>query len=565
MRQFLLFCLTTGTLTGADWVQISSGPFELFSDANPRAARETLASFEQFRYALGQALSKSELQADPKVRILLFKTANELSAAGSPPVPMRGLIQGRDRFMIPLTADSPIAPQVLAECTRYFLERNVDRLPQTMERGLAEFFSTIEVHGTRVTWGAPPPPASRTRDWARVHLLIANPENYAKSRVLLFNLQKGMDEDPAYRNALGRSRTDFEAEVDRYWKAGKFLASSAPSRPLSPERDLRTIPLEPEFVELASADLLNDRSRAGYETMLRANSHVAEAHEGLALLALRGNDADGAREHLTRAIDAGSRNPRVLIDYARIETDPAKSRAALARAVEMAPNSAEAHYLLGEKTADASQKISEWISATKLAPRNTTYWESLANIYLERKNFAEAAKAWRAAEQAAANDSEREQMHQARLAIERQRLDYEEAERKRIAEEKERDIQRLKAKAIADLRSAEANANGTPLTGDVAANAVPWWDGPKPSGHVEGIFKQVDCIGKQARIVIERDGHKLTRLLVRDPSQVVFIGGGEQTLTCGPQKSVRATVEFTPRVNPKFGTSGEVATIEFHR
>ncbi|MDQ6701527.1 MAG: hypothetical protein M3Z36_15210, partial [Acidobacteriota bacterium] len=382
MRQFLLFCLTTGTLTGADWVQISSGPFELFSDANPRAARETLASFEQFRYALGQALSKSELQADPKVRILLFKTANELSAAGSPPVPMRGLIQGRDRFMIPLTADSPIAPQVLAECTRYFLDRNVDRLPQTIERGLAEFFSTIEVHGTRVTWGAPPPPASRTRDWARVHLLIANPENYAKSRVLLFNLQKGMDEDPAYRNALGRSRTDFEAEVDRYWKAGKFLASSAPSRPLSPERDLRTIPLEPEFVELASADLLNDRSRAGYETMLRANSHVAEAHEGLALLALRGNDADGAREHLTRAIDAGSRNPRVLIDYARIETDPAKSRAALARAVEMAPNSAEAHYLLGDKTADASQKVSEWIFATKLAPRNTKYWESLAKLYL---------------------------------------------------------------------------------------------------------------------------------------------------------------------------------------
>ena len=563
MRRFLLVCLTTATFARADWVQIRSGPFELFSDANPRAARETLASFEQFRYALGQALSKPELLADPAIRILFFKTGNELSSAGSPSVSITGLIQGRDRFVVPLGADSSIPQQAFAECTRIFLERNVDRLPQSMERGLAQFFSTIEVHGTRVTWGAPP--ANRTRDWARVHLLIANPENFAKSRVLLFNLQKGMDEDPAYRNALGQSRIDFEAEVDRYWKAGIFPASSAPSRPLSPERDLRTIPLEAEFVELATADLLNDHSRARYKTMLRENSHVAEAHEGLALLALRGNDAAEARDQLTRAIEAGSRNPLVLIDYARIEADPAKARAALAKAVEVAPNSAEAHYLLGEKTEDVSKKISEWTSATKLAPRNGKYWESLANLYLERKNFSEAAKAWRAAEQAAATGPEREQMHQARLAIERQRLDYEEAERKRIAEEKERDIQRLKAKAIADLRGAEAKANGTPLAADAVANAVPWWDGPKPAGHVEGLLKQVDCIGKQARIVIEKDSHKLTRLLVRDPSQVVFIGGGERTLTCGPQKSVRAAVEFTPKMNPKLGTSGEVATIEFLR
>lgn len=554
-------CLATATLASADWVQIRSGPFELFSDANPRAARETLAGFEQFRYALGQALSKPELQSDRPVRILLFKTAKELAAAGSP----SGLFQGRDRFVIPLAADSSVPPSVWAECTRLFLDRNVDRLPPGIEQGLIQFFSTIDVHGTRVTWGTPPASTVRTRDWSRVHLLIANPENYAKSRVLLFNLQKGMEEDPAYRNALGRSQAEFESEVDRYWKAGIFPASSAPSRPLSPDRDLKTIPLEPEYVALASADLLNDRSSALYESMLRQNSHVAEAHEGLALLALRSNDGEAARDHLTRAIEAGSRNPAVLIAYARIEKDPAKAQAALARAVEMAPNSAEAHYLLGERTTDLSKRVSEWTSATKLAPRNENYWESLANLYLERKNFSEAAKAWRAAEQAAATGPQRERMHQARLAIERQRLDYEEAERNRIASEKERDIQRLKAKAIADLRSAEAKANGTPLGADAVANAVPWWDGPKPSGHIEGMLKQVDCIGRQARIVIERDGHKLTRLLVPDPAQVVLIGAGEQKLTCGPQKSVRATVEFVPKSNPKLGTSGEVATIEFQR
>ncbi|MDQ6662810.1 MAG: hypothetical protein M3Z23_00255 [Acidobacteriota bacterium] len=543
----------------AEWVQSRSGPFEIFSDANARAARETLADFEQFRHALGYTLQKPDLQLDPRIRILLFKNAKERELPGSAP----GLVRGRDRYDVLGSADSAIPQPVFAECTRVFLERNVDRLPPAIEQGLEAFFSTIEVHGTHVAWGAPP--ANRTRDWARIHLLIANPDYYAKTRVLLFNLQKGVAEDAAYRNALGESRQDFEARVDRYWTAGVFPKSEAPSRPLSPERDLHTSPVEPESVSLAMADLLNDRSQASYETMIRDHVHATEAEEGLALLALKSNDTAAAREHLSRAIESGSKNPAVFVDYARLDNDAPKAKAALEKAIELDPNLAEAHFLLGEQSPDAAKKIAEWNIAAKLAPRATGYWEALAKLYLEQQKFPEAAKAWRSAEQAAATEPERDRMREARLAIERQRLDAEEAGRRRVAEEKQRDINRLKTKAIADLRAAEAKASGPPLPSSVSDRAVPWWDGPKAAARAEGVLKQVDCIGKQARLVLLKDDGKLARLLVRDPSQIVLAGGEEKMLGCGAQTPRRVTIEYFPKMNAKLGTSGEVATVEFQR
>jgi hypothetical protein len=75
---------------------------------------------------------------------------------------------------------------------------------------------------------------------------------------------------------------------------------------------------------------------------------------------------------------------------------------------------------------------------------------------------------------------------------------------------------------------------------------------------------QVDCLGAQARLVIEGDGRKVTRLLIRDPSQVSFAGGGEQTFTCGTQKPARRVmIDYYVKPDAKLGTAGEAVVIEF--
>jgi hypothetical protein len=82
-------------------------------------------------------------------------------------------------------------------------------------------------------------------------------------------------------------------------------------------------------------------------------------------------------------------------------------------------------------------------------------------------------------------------------------------------------------------------------------------------GKVTGTLKQVDCLGKQARLIIEAEGKKIVKLLVADPSKVAYSGSGEVALGCGVQKARRVFVEYVPKVNAKLATAGEVATIEF--
>jgi hypothetical protein len=153
-------------------------------------------------------------------------------------------------------------------------------------------------------------------------------------------------------------------------------------------------------------------------------------------------------------------------------------------------------------------------------------------------------------------------MHQARMAIEQQRVDYEEAEKRRIAEENARELAKLKALAQAELHKSEAKYNEG--SKPPAEKPVPWWDGPQPTGKVTGTLKQVDCLPKQqARIVVESAEHKTVRLLIVDPGKVAFTGSGELTLGCGAQKARPVVIGYFPKTDSRLATAGEVATIEF--
>jgi hypothetical protein len=169
--------------------------------------------------------------------------------------------------------------------------------------------------------------------------------------------------------------------------------------------------------------------------------------------------------------------------------------------------------------------------------------------------------AWRGAEQAATDPTQREQMHQARMSIEKQRLDYEEAERRRDAEEEAREIEKLKAQARAELHASEVKANGGTAKKDEAA--LPWWEGSKAPEKVRGELKQVDCVGAQARLVLETTDHKSLKLLVADPAKVAINGSGQLTLGCGAQQARRVSIGYTPNRNAKLGTAGDVINIEF--
>jgi Tfp pilus assembly protein PilF len=517
------------------WIQSRSGPVEIYSDAGNKIALEKLAFFEQYRFALGTLVGKPDLNAEPAIRILAMK---------NPTLPA-ALAQGRDRVEIPIAAEKPFPPSVLRDCTKLLLDQNVTRLPVEIEKGLEDFFTTLEVKGAHVVWGDPPAPPERTRDWARIELLATKPDYYGKLKILLFNLQKGIDDDPAYRNAIGKSKKEFDAELDDYVKAGVFAPVDGPGRNLSAQRDLPVKPLDPGDVQLAMADLLNSDSRSEYLRMIQDKKHFAEANEGLAMLALKDHDEAGALKYLREATDADIKSASAWLLYAKIETDRPKSNDAIERALELDPKLAEAHYLKGDRKHD----LDELKKATTLNPRRWEYWNALGDVYLDNNQFPEAAKSYRAAEQAAADPGDKEKMQKAWGRIEKEKLDYQDSEKRRSADEERAEIERLKAKALSDLHASEARINSR-LGSTMPDQIVPWNEAGLPV-MLEGALKQVDCLGKDTRISIQAADGQMTKLILKDRGK----------LACGPQDGRHVSVEYLPKADQKLGTAGELASL----
>jgi hypothetical protein len=549
MRRLLLLGLLPGLLAAEDhWVKFASGPFEVWTDASTHVAREDLVRLEQFRHALGEMLGEQDLQASEPVRVLVFKNAK--GWMGEAPV-----VQGREARAVVLDEKTIPGPALYTALTKLFLEANSARMPASFEHGLIEFFSTFEVNGFRLIAGAPPPQPDL--DWARVHLLVVDPEYFGKLRVLLFNLRKGVDDEPAYRNAFGKSPAEIEEQAKRHLAAGNFQTTQLSSRPLS-ERDFTERQVSDADARLARADLLaGAQSAAEYEALLRDQVKVAEAEEGLGLLALRDQNKDEAKRHFAAALAAGSSSARCYIEYAKLEPDNEKATQALLRAAGINPKLDEPFALLAARDTDPDKRLAHWKAAAERNPRNAAYWKALAEEYLAVHNYAEAAKAWDQGAQAATDPAERERMRQARIAIEGQRLDYEAALRaKEVAH-----VEELKAEARAEVHALEQKySEGDPA---LDQKPVPWWEGPHPSGKLSGSLKQIDCLGSQIRLVIAGDDHRTVRLLIPDPAKVAIAGGGEKTLGCGAQKPRHVSIEYFPKPNSRLATAGEVATIQF--
>jgi len=555
MARFFWLCglLPFTALAGDHWVRFTSGPMEVYSSAGTKDGRDTLVKFEEYRHALGEVLGERDLQMPLTVRILLFKS-------GAPQTP-EPVMRGRDQYDIVLRAGQPVPNEVFARLTQLFLDTTSARMPGRIERGLVSLFSTIQVSGIRITLGEPP--SHPDMDWARVHLLAVEPEYHGNLRVLTYNLRKGVDEDAAFRNAFGKTPEQIEMQAQLHLAAGRFQATSISPLPMSPA-DFPERPVEPAMAQLAIADLLlGDSSRAAYRELIAQKSRVAEAWEGLGMLALRDKQTDEARTDFASAMEAGAKSPECYMEYARLEPDKGKAMTALERAVKINPKLAEPHFLMAQRQSDV-KRIQELKLAAKLDPRNLTYWEALAQAYLDDHDFPKAADAWKSAEQAATTQGDRARMQRERLDVESQRLDWEDAEKRRKADEAAREIDRLKQQARADLRAAEQHANQGRTPAPANEKVVPWWDGPQADGAASGVLKQVDCLGKRLRVVVVTDDGKTVKLLIADPAQVAVIGGtGELKLGCGVQKQRRVKVEYFAKANAKLATQGEVASIEF--
>jgi hypothetical protein len=533
------------------WIRARLGSFETISESGRKTAIQGLSQFEQFRHALGAAMGTPDLLLDPPVRILVFKDAKELAANGC-----TGWQEGRDRIMACTVGEGQLPASLVRELTRRLLEANFTSLPASMERALETFFSTVQTNGVRVTWGDPPPVAERTREWALLHYLITQPTWAGRAHIYLHNLATGMNPSAAIRS-LGEDPAKFNAEIDRYLAAGSFTATAAPSRPLNPDRDFSTNALTSDEGQLARADLLNTASTDLYRGLLKAGKQIAAANEGLAILALRGDDKSLARKYFEAARQAGARSPVGLTKYASLEPDDELAQTILKEALTADDKYAPAHWALGERVPAGPRRLAEWKLAIALAPRNTEWLERYARHCIEFKQYAEAGRAWLAASQAARDEPSRERFLTERLKIDQLRLDDEAEERRREAAAKAADIERLKSQARKEIADLEARSSRKPLGKD---EKVVDWDDVHATATVDGTILRTDCVGKELRIDIRNAAGKIMRFRALTVQQIE-IRGDDSKLSCGPQKPRPVTIGYRPLTDGK-AFAGDLYTVD---
>jgi tetratricopeptide (TPR) repeat protein len=538
------------------WVKARLGSFETISDSGRKSAIQGLSQFEQFRFALGTAMGVPDLRLDPPVRILVFRNAQDMASQGC-----AGFQTGRDRVMTCTTSDGQLPPVLIRELTRRLLDENFANLPGPMERAIETFFSTVQSNAVHVTWGTAPPASERTREWALLHRLITQPDYAGRAHIYLHNLASGMDSNGAVRS-LSEDPAKFNAEIDRYYAAGVFNSAQAPNRPLNPERDFQTTILTSDEGQLMRADMLTKGSAEIYQALLKSGKHAAEAHEGLAVLAMRAGDVQQARIHMDAAREAGTHNVVALTSYGSMEKDSEKAITILKEALTLDPKYAPAHWALGEKVDEPPRRMMEWKQAVALAPRNYDWWVQYAKLCIDQKQYAEAGRAWLSAAQSAPDVARREQALGARSQIDQLRLDDEDAIRRKEAAAKAADIERLKAQARKEIADLEARANTRPLSKEEAAKVVDWDVVNGPPATITGTLVRVDCAGKQFTLSVRDAAGKIQRLLVSDPSHIE-LKGGDGTFHCGVQKATGVTIHYNTSTDKKKTLLGEVTGIEY--
>jgi uncharacterized protein YifN (PemK superfamily) len=560
-RLFLLVLLPTllPTLSraGDQWIALKSGPFEVFSSAGEKPAREKLMFLEQFREALRIITGKQEMRLVWPMHVIVSKEAT----ADKTPFAL-----GRDARMAPVSESGNFSRDNLKDLARILLQDNTNRLPPDVEDGLIELVSTLQIDGPRITLGAPVPPAERSRGWALMHLVTGNPDYAGRSRVMISNLEQSGDFEAACHNAFEKSAAQINQQTDAYLKAGNFATTLISGRALSLTRDFKPVQLGSEDARIALADLLLASGHADQASAAYKELHGPEASEGLALLALRDQKDDEARMALQDAIDSHSTSARAWFELGRMQSDPDQ----LKKASELNPRWAAPQFELADLDPAIDKENLEKRAvllkkAVSLEPRNIDYWTALAKNDVAAKDFADAQKAWGGAEHAASSDDQRERIHQLRLSLQEDRFDAEAAERKRLADEREADLQRVKTQSEAAIHAAEdAARKRLNPNGAVPPKPETWYHAGETGPSVQGVFERLDCLGNQARLVIQVADGKIVQLLVADPSQI-NAGGDEKALACGPQKQPRqVVVHYTAKPDAKLNTAGVATAIEFH-
>jgi tetratricopeptide (TPR) repeat protein len=542
---FALFALdASGAST---WLRVASSSVEIFTDSGERAARTLLDRFETLR----RVFEESHIAA-PRAPLLvfLFSTADEYRKYRMDPAAAAFYRGGDDRDLIVLYEGNAFERTGSHEYLHMVVRHASAVLPPWMEEGIPEFYSTVSASAAKVRIGDPieshlsllaSSPWLSAADlalgnrahgqifyaesWALVHMLSLSPAWNNGMPEFLKLLNEGREQEEAFTTAFGRAIEDALKDLRRYVRNLREITVPAPPRDevRPPCQVTRLAPVDATLA-LAGLALRTEHADLARSLFIRAAKQDPQspaAAAGLGELALAENRKHDAQREFERAVSMGYRAADTYFQLAMLNNDDAL----LNKALDVDPNFAEAHFLLGVHATGSGNfraAIDHLRQAVAIQPRRFTYWDALGYAQVKSGDRQGAAEAARRTVLIASNGQEEEMA--AALTL-------------------------LAAETPA-IHAKKPDVT-TPLS----------WQNRKGDARLEGTLTRVDCDSVPLRLVVSA-GSKTVELNVTHPTEVVIVGaentaGVSTTLACGAQ-SRPVAVEYLA------GTR-EITRIEFRR
>lgn len=514
---------------------------------------------------------------------------------------------------------------IFHEFVHLLVKNNMQNVPVWFNEGLAEYYSTLEVlDGDRkVKFGTPianhvlylreqkllplrtlfevdhrSPLYNESKkngvfyaeSWALLHYLLLgnNARRQPQFNVFINLLTNNKSVEEAFKQAFQTDFATMEKELREYIQHDTYPAQVATfERKLEFDAEMQAATLSEAESQAYLGDLLLhmgnlDSAEKYLQEAVRLDPQLAIAESSLGMLYLRKDKIGEARRHLERAVSLNSQNYLVHYYYAYVLSRegigadnyitgyPAETlqtmRAELKKATELSPSYAEAYNLLafvnlvsGEHLEDAVAAISRAIT---LSPGEQEYKFMLAQIYLQKQDFALARRVLEAIVRNSAESETRERAQSLLGNIEAH----------------EREMARYKAAVAASSEARNKETSGASKTdGETAGRqagtelntmmAGMQLGQPGPGEErVRGLLLRIDCTNTNTVLTV-KVGDKLLKFQSARFEDIKFVSysadiGGE--ITCGARKPENPVfVTYRPVKNARAKVDGEVLVVAF--
>jgi hypothetical protein len=383
MRALLAAIVLAATVSadGPVWSVARSQNFEVYATGSADRAPKALVMFEQAHAFFTSYLSLPASTRLP-TRVLVFSGDKEYAPYRVNEGASAFFQPSRERDYIVMKNFGSDAFRIIAhEYAHAALGLKGADLPPWLGEGLAEFFSSVQLQGNTARLGLVPDGRIQVlrkgglmgvpkllqigrnsaeyneRDhaglfyaesWALTHMLFADKRYRDGSATLLGLIQQGKTSAEAFADVYGKTTLEIDKDFQGYVRRETHVSFTV-DIPRGTKQTVAPSPVPAFEASLLVADMLSSQIGKDAETRAALDALAAERPADLTVMELRGffelrtGGAIAAEPALKRAVDAGSKNPLVLAQYALCIGDKDVTRATelLTAALAAAPDNAE--------------------------------------------------------------------------------------------------------------------------------------------------------------------------------------------------------------------------------